>query len=206
MSLSTLAEILQWGFIAVLAVLVLLLVRQVAAMSGLLREGRLAVAGSALRPHLPLGGQRVVAADGAAIELGAGRAVLLLFLAEGCSTCRGMREALGRLGDEVAERDLELAFVEDDPRPGGAGRAVALRRDAVPPLLVPDAPAPAAVAVAADGRVAAVGAPRVEAHLAEMSSAARYADTTSDARMVQHHIWGDSLPSWEPGADRETLT
>lgn len=198
MSLSSLAEVLQWGLIAALVLLVFFLVRQVAALSALLREGRASVATNAgPRPHLPLGRQQVSASDGSSVELGAGRAVLLLFLTEGCSTCRGMREALGALGRDIDAEDLELAFVEDDPPPGVAGRAHPLRRGAVPPLLVPASPAPAVLAVAADGRVAAVGAPRVPEHLLEMSHVARFADSTSDGHMLRHHVWGDAVPSWD---------
>lgn len=198
MSLATVAEVLQWALIVTLGVLVLSLVRQVAALTGLLRDGRaLATAARGPRPHLPLGPQTVVSQRGDALTLGEGRPALLLFLTEGCSTCRGMKEALRGLGEEIPESELALGFVEAEPEAGAAGRAHALRREAVPPLLVPDSPPPAALAVAPDGRVAAVGAPRVADHLREMSLAARFADSTGDGHMLRHHVWGDAVPSWQ---------
>lgn len=206
-----------WVVIALLTACVVTLMRQVGELRSRVDAGGVVpasppVTGPRLydaveRVELPVLGRR-----GASVAMGGEDSgpVLLAVHAPGCSSCADIEEALETLARERA--DVTVVSVVALQR-GAAAKHVAGRKrsglicvavEDVPDELVPDG-LPALVAIAAEGVVAAIGAPDVIDHLREAADVAAGAVLIAGPDSMRETDWGRAVPAWgvegAPGID-----
>ncbi|MDX6689845.1 MAG: hypothetical protein QOG15_1302 [Solirubrobacteraceae bacterium] len=197
-----------WVVIGLLTACVVTLLRQVGELRGRVD------AGGAEDAVTPPSGPRlydavdrvelpVLGARGVTIAIGGedGGPALLAVHAPGCSSCADLEEALETVARE--RPDITVVSVVALAR-GAAAKHVAgrasrgLRSVAVEDLpedLVPDG-LPAMVAIAAEGVVAAVGAPDVIDHLREAADVATGAVLIAGPDSMRETDWGRAVPAW----------
>ena len=73
-------------------------------------------------------------------------------------------------------------------------------RDDFPEEYIPKIGVPSALALTADGVVAAKGRPKNLEHLREMVAAAQHMADLATSISVRQHEWGESAPYWETSA------
>lgn len=199
--------VLQWIVIAALCVLVLSLVRQIGEMAIKLNgikenaESSVALYARVPRHDVPtvagepfrLGGQRP-------------RPQLVVFFSPHCSACTLLPGALRDLASEGVNVDvLVLPSVErealaDYLRAENLDAITAAARDDFPEEYIPKIGVPAALAITADGVVAAKGRPKTLEHLHEMIAAAQHMADLATSTSTRQHEWGESAPYWEMNA------
>ena len=202
--------VLAWLVIATLTVVVLSLVRQVADLRLQLGGGAVAMPDRAVldlydEPEpavLPLlgGGSRTL---GGVAE----RPLVALVYAPGCATCEGAEEQLAALA--ARESGLDVLAVIGLPRAEAAAHAADSPLLAeVPSAALEDLPVawdppetPWAIALTAEGVVAAVGRPRTLLELFEVVHAAEEAVLSAGPGSVREHSWGVSVPYWPASGD-----
>lgn len=196
---------LQWVVIAALVAVVLSLVRQLGVLNlrlaGRLREGepeRLELYDVPDAAPVPLLG-------GGGLELGGERTapVLVVFLRPGCSGCAGLHAPLRELASTAPGADVLLVLDAEEAAASTYRREAALERlpsailAALPPVWAPRG-TPAAIALSAEGIVAAEGRPRSGADLEELLHVAREAVLVAGPDSALEHPWGRSVPYWHP--------
>lgn len=190
----------QWLVILALVLVALALVRQVGALSESLgssvgqagTQTELAL-GSRLPGAIPLvGGGGIEPEDGP---------VLLVWHEPGCEGCRVIEQPVLEVGaSEPPGAVLVITFARGDAAVREAegpwrGLPVASEPELPPGFDVPRVPW--AIAVTADGHVAARGRPETAQDLRTMLAAARSAERAAGPDSVRRHAWGESLPYWE---------
>jgi methylamine dehydrogenase accessory protein MauD len=204
--------LLQWLVIVLLCVLVLSLVRQLGAMNlrlnGLAESGRPQPSfeeGPALYSRLPP--HELTLVDGRARSVGGGgtRPTLIVFFSPSCGACEALPDALGKLRRDVPHDDLDILAVLSSDRAGTA-KFVAERslehvtfaaNEDFPEHYIPRHGVPFAIALAADGIVAARGKPKTLEHLREMAQAAQRMAELATTVSMREHEWGQSAPYWD---------
>jgi methylamine dehydrogenase accessory protein MauD len=204
--------VLQWLVIVLLCVLVLSLVRQLGAMNlrlnGLAESGRLEPSseeGPALYSRLPP--HELTLVDGRARSVGGRgtRPTLIVFFSPSCGACEALPDAIGKLRREVPHDDLDVLAVLSSDRAGTA-KFVAERslehvtfaaNEDFPEHYIPRHGVPFAIALAADGIVAARGKPKTLEHLQEMAQAAQRMAELATTVSTRDHEWGQSAPYWD---------
>ena len=202
--------VLQWVVIAVLCVLILSLVRQLGAINlklNALRD-REAEEGPTLYSRLPP--HELTLVDGTPKTIGGGvggRAGLIVFFSPSCGACEALPAAVAQLATESGGDGLDLLAVLSTDRAAAArfaaeksmnDVAVAASED-FPEHYIPRHGVPFAIAIAADGTVAARGKPKTLEHLREMAHAARHMAELATTHSARDHEWGQSVPYWEAG-------
>jgi methylamine dehydrogenase accessory protein MauD len=204
--------VLQWLVIALLCVLVFSLIRQLGAMNlrlnGLAESGRVqptSEEGPALYSRLPP--HELTLVDGRARSVGGGgtRPTLIVFFSPSCGACEALPDAIAKLRREVPHDDLDLVAVLSSDR-AGAAKFVAERslehvtfaaNEDFPEHYIPRHGVPFAIALAADGIVAARGKPKTLEHLREMAQAAQRMAELATTVSTRDHEWGQSAPYWD---------
>jgi hypothetical protein len=165
--------VLAWIVIGGLCLIVAALVRQVGVLN-LRLEGASVSPGMAAPPELY-----------AEVAGHAGHPMLAVALSAGCALCAELEPALGAL---AARDDLSVLVV-------GSDRFAQARPEDL--AMLAGEGTPRAVAVTAEGVVAAVGHPRSAGDLEAMAHAARHAVLSAGPGAQRAHEWGVSVPYWE---------
>jgi methylamine dehydrogenase accessory protein MauD len=204
--------VLQWLVIALLCVLVLSLIRQLGTMNlrlnGLAESGRLVSPsgeGPALYTRLPR--HELTLVDGRARSVGGdgARPTLIVFFSPSCGACEALPDAIGNLRRDVPHDDLDVLAVLSSDRVGTAKFVAERSLDHVafaasadfPEHYIPRHGVPFAIALAADGIVAARGKPKTLEHLREMVNAAQRMAELATTVSMRDHEWGQSAPYWD---------
>jgi methylamine dehydrogenase accessory protein MauD len=211
--------VLQWVVIALLCVLVLSLILQLGAMTlrlnGLAESaGRLPAAsseeGPALHTRLPL--HELTLVDGRARSVGGSgtRPTLIVFFSPSCGACEALPDAIATLRRDVPHDDLDILAVLSSDRAGAATFVAERSLQHVtfaanvdfPEHYIPRHGVPFAIALAADGIVAARGKPKTLEHLREMADAARHMAELATTHSTREHEWGQSTAYWDAAKAR----
>jgi hypothetical protein len=205
--------LLQWIVIALLCAVILSLVRQLGVIGmeiNGLREAQAAAGenGSEAGPQVYSRfetARAVPLADGASFELGGQRPrpTVVVFFSPTCGSCALLPEALRELSVD-AERGVDLLAVVSLDRSAvgryaqeqGLGSVPMTSRGDFPEDILPKGGVPLALAISADGTVAARGQPKTAAHLREMALAAAQIADIATHHSRRRHEWGESAPYW----------
>jgi hypothetical protein len=206
-----------WVVIALLSACVVTLMRQVGELRARVDAGGVSSVGTLTtgprlydevsRVELALLGSR-----GRSVAIGGegNRPALLAIHAPGCSSCADIEEALETLNRErpdvtvVSVVALKRTAAAKHVAARGSRDLISVAVEDVPDELVPDG-IPALVAIAAEGVVAAVGAPDVIDHLREAADVAVGAVLIAGPDSMRETDWGRAVPAWgvegAPGLD-----
>jgi methylamine dehydrogenase accessory protein MauD len=202
--------VLQWLVIAVLCALILSIIRQLGAINlrlNALRDSQ-AEEGPALYSRLPP--HELTLIDGTPRTVGGGvgrKPSLVVFFSPSCGACEALPGAVATLVHDADASELDLLAVISADRES-VTRFVAeksLQHVAVaasedfPEHYIPRHGVPFAIALTAEGIVAARGKPKTLDHLREMVQAARHMAELATTHSARDHEWGESAPYWEKG-------
>lgn len=198
--------VLQWMVIAGLCLLVLSLIRQLGDLAMKLNSVKEKAEAVALYSQVPR--HEVPLVGGGLFKLGGEheRAQLVVFYSPSCSACQLLPRALRDLAAEGANVDLlivpsvEREEMEKYLHAEQMDAIAAAVREDFPEEYLPKIGVPAAVALTAEGVVAARGRPKNLEHLREMVAAAQHMADLATSVSIRQHEWGESAPYWEMNA------
>jgi len=198
--------VLQWAVIVVLCVLVLSLMRQLAALTSPAIKER--DPEEIFVPFTELPQHSVTLLSGREFRFGGRDSIptLILFLAPNCGACEQLPDAIKALAQKLPAPDFLLLAVLKRSDAALAEEFVAkhaladlpVALDSVFPEQLNPGGAPFADAIAAGGADAARGKHKTLEHLLEMAQAARTMDTGVPSHSRRKHDWGESAPYWSP--------
>lgn len=204
--------VLQWVLIALLCAVVLSLVRQLGAMAieiNALKEGQAGQGGGGdVGPQVYTRfetSREVPLANGSTFEIGGERPrpTVVVFYSPTCGSCELLPEALRELSvdphrefDVLAVVSLERATIGAYAQEQGLGGVPMAARGDFPEDILPKGGVPLALAISADGTVAARGQPKTASHLREMAFAAGQMADVGTHHSRRRHEWGESAPYW----------
>lgn len=210
--------VLQWALIALLCAVVLSLVRHLGAMAieiNALKEGQAAQAGHGdIGPHVYSRfetSRAVPLADGSVFEMGGERPrpTVVVFYSPTCGSCELLPEALREFSvdarrdfDVLAVVSLDRAAIGRYAQEQGLGSVPMAARGDFPEDILPKGGVPLALAISADGTVAARGQPKTATHLREMALAAGQMADVATHHSRRRHEWGESAPYWNAALSR----
>jgi len=133
------------------------------------------------------------------------RPTLIVFFSPSCGACEALPHALGQLRRGVPGDDLDLLAVLSTDRAAAArfvteralGHVQFAASEDFPEHYIPRRGVPFAIALGADGVVAARGKPKTLEHLREMAHAAQHMADLATTHSFRDHEWGQSAPYWD---------
>lgn len=197
--------VLQWVVIAVLCVLILSVIRQLGELNIQLNGLRDANAEEGPKLYSRFPPHEVTLVDGTAKTIGGGvgnRPALIVFFSPTCGACEALPGAIAKMaGDD----DIDLLAVISGDRAAASklaadkalGRVAVAAGDDFPEHIIPRRGVPFAIALSADGTIAARGKPKSLEHLREMAHAARHMAELATTHSSRDHEWGQSVPYWD---------
>jgi hypothetical protein len=198
--------ILQWTMIVVLSLLVLSLMRQMGELTNRLkgpseREDLFAPFSEVPEHVLSL-------AKGGTFRFGGQKTApcQIVFFSPKCGACELLPEAIRDFIKKHSPPEFAFLAVIDIDRPALGKYLAEKSLDSIPVALSEDFPehlkpdgVPFAIAITADGKIAARGKPKNLSHLLEMAQAAQHMADTAPPHSRRNHEWGESAPYWDPG-------
>jgi DNA-binding transcriptional LysR family regulator len=133
------------------------------------------------------------------------RPTLIVFFSTSCGACEALPAALAQLRRDHPHDDLDILAVLSTDR-AAAVRFVAEKslqhvdlaaKEDFPEHYIPRHGVPIAIALAADGIVAARGKPKTLEHVREMAHAAQHMAELATTQSFRDHEWGQSAPYWD---------
>lgn len=199
----TVSLALQWLLIGSLCVIVLSLVRQLGVMALRMNPSAGLDIGAGPGPGSEIIAEEIQLFPSGHFEFGGARAqpLLTVFLSPDCSICTKVAGYVRAIASSYdADEVALLVVVSATPRVArefieahGLDRVPVALRQHFPNMLAAKA-TPFALALAADGFVAARGTPNALEHLEEMLRAAVNARPMTGESTPEVHQWGDSVP------------
>lgn len=200
-SIWTTSIALQWGALLVLILLVFSLMCQMAKLAK--KHDRIPSRDEIYAHFGQLPAFDVKLANGETARVGGSQAApcLLLFFAPKCGACHLLPEAIRDFIKTRSSPAFNFLAVIDIGHAAVSKYIADKSLESVPAAILTEFPrhlrpggAPFAVAIAADGRITAVGKPKCLSHLLEMAASA-----DNLAGLVRRrHAWGESVPYLSP--------